>query len=355
MRILIVNTIPFNLNGMSTMIMNYYNHFNKDLFDFDFVVNKHIDSNFEKDIIYNGSRIFVFKNRNKNPIQYIWKLHRVLKIGEYDVIYINGNSATMAFELLATTGLNLKKIVHAHGQTTDHPFLHRFLYPYFIRHYDKAFAASKLAGDWLFKGKKYQIINNGIDPKKFSFNEEKRNKLRNENLINNEKIILQVGSFTKQKNYEFTIEMFAQLIKDEPDYRLWLLGEGPLKEKIKKMVMLLNISDKVLFFEPTIHTSDYYSAADICIFPSSWEPFGIVALEAQAAGLPVILSDRFIREVEVTHNVFFLPINKKIWVDKIKLNYDINRNTDYSYAFEKSGYSITQNAHNLETILESMR
>ncbi|MFT8879263.1 MAG: glycosyltransferase [Oenococcus sp.] len=354
MKILIINTIPFNLNGMSMTIMNYFNHFDHTKFHVDFVVNGLIEEVFSKNIQSHGGKIFLFKSRNRNPINYAFRLHRIIQENHYDLIYIHGNSATMSFELVACVGTGAKTVVHAHGQSTDHPILHKLLYPFFITHYDVAFAASTLSGKWLFGQKKYEVINNGIEPRKFRFDSAKRERLRwQQSLDTSTKVILQVGSFTEQKNHSFAITLFNELLHQNSNYRLWFLGEGPLKQSCIDRAKDLGISDKIKFFPPTVNTSDYYSAADLCIFPSKWEPFGIVALEAQAADLPVLLSDKFVKNVKLTENVHFLPLKVTKWVDKIQSLKTVVRGGHLTN-FQEHGYDINQNALDLQVRFEEI-
>lgn len=346
MKILMINTIEFNRNGMSTMIMNYYKHFDHDEVKVDFLVNKLIDSDFEKTIKQNGDNIFWYKNRNRYPLSYIKFLKSLAMKNRYDIVYVHGNSATMAVEEFALRAADTKIIIHAHGQTTDHPLLNFLLHPYFNKHYSAAFAASEDAGEFLFRKKPFTIINNGIDGEEFKFNEKKRKLLRRKYNVENSRVILQVGGFTKQKNHDFTINVIERLIHKDKSIKLILAGQGPLEQEIKNKVSILNLSKYVIFLGETSNIDELYSAADVLLFPSLWEPFGIVALEGQMAGLPVLVSDRFTEAVKVTNNIDYLPLDVDLWVDMIS-NITTDRklsDEDFLLSLKGFGYDIVDNA-----------
>ncbi|SYW05550.1 Glycosyl transferase group 1 [Oenococcus oeni] len=354
-KILVVNTNLFRFNGISTTIANYYKHIDHKKFAIDIVANEQIEDFFKKQFTSSGSNVYLLKSRNHSPFKYEFELHKIIKKGHYDILYVNGNSSTMSLELMAAIGTKVRKIVHAHASTTDHIILNKFLYFYFINNYDFAFAASKNSGRWLFKDKKFTIIKNGIDPTDFKFNLEDRNYLRKKLRINNNDfVLLQVGAFTEQKNYDFTIKLFSELLKIKKHFQLLLIGEGYLKERIKKKAMELGIYEKIKFMPTSDEICKFYSAADLCLFPSKWEPFGIVSLEAQASGLPVFMSDKFIKDVKVTKNASFIPLKLNLWIDKIISQPKLSRNFDYSIEIKKSGYDIHDNVLELEKLFNRM-
>lgn len=358
MKILIINTIEFNRNGMSTMIMNYYKNFDHKKISVDFLVNKKIDDEYKKIIEQNNDQIFVFENRNRAPLSYIKMLKNLASKNKYDIVYVHGNSATMAAEEFALQKTDSKIIVHAHGETTDHPLLHKMLYPYFIKHYTDAFAASEGAGRFLFKDKPFKVIKNGIDGNEFIFNQQLREEFRKKWHIQNSKVILQVGAFTPQKNHQFTIDIFKKLIEIEPDFKLLLAGDGPLKSEIESMVKDLHLENNVIFLGEVSNLAKIYSAADYLIFPSAWEPFGIVALEGQMSGLPVFVSDAFSKSVAVTQNITFLPLKESEWVKALSNSSGrdgiVTTDKKLINSLKTKGYDIRENACELTQLFDNI-
>ncbi len=202
---------------------------------------------------------------------------------------------------------------------------------------DYNFACSKEAGISVFGNKlmdagSVRIIPNAIDIKHFAYNEEKRNKIREELGVSNALVIGHVGSFRYAKNHEFLLNVFAQVCRllDNDDLnqysilhgmrvRLLMLGNGPLMEEMKKLADTLHIYDRCIFAGNKSNASDYYQAMDYFCFPSRYEGLPGSVIEAQAAGLQCLVSDSVTPEVNVTELVSMRSINSepRDWARKI--------------------------------------
>lgn len=187
---------------------------------------------------------------------------------------------------------------------------------------DYCFACSYLAGEDVF-GKeavtagKVKIIHNAIDTEKFTYDSEKRARVREELGLVKKLTVGHVGRFNYQKNHPFLIEIFASLCEIRPDAVLLLLGEGPDKEKIREQCKKLGIEEKVRFLGNQKHPEDYYQAMDLFVLPSFFEGLPGVLVEAQASGLRCFVSDTITREAAATELVTYLSIEKpaKEWAE----------------------------------------
>jgi glycosyltransferase involved in cell wall biosynthesis len=103
-----------------------------------------------------------------------------------------------------------------------------------------------------------------------------------------ELLVLHVGRFHRQKAQDLLLEAFAEARIEDPRLRLCLVGEGPELPEARALAQQLNLEDAVMFTGALEDTSPMYAAADMFVFPSRWEAFGIALLEAMAAGLPVV-------------------------------------------------------------------
>jgi glycosyltransferase EpsF len=101
-------------------------------------------------------------------------------------------------------------------------------------------------------------------------------------------VCLHVGSFFEQKNHAGVIHVFERVVRDVPDAHLVLVGDGPLRKSIEMMIRDRGLEDRVLLLGLRDDVSAMMSHSDIFIFPSLHEGFPLVALEASAAGLPVV-------------------------------------------------------------------
>jgi glycogen(starch) synthase len=139
---------------------------------------------------------------------------------------------------------------------------------------------------------KIRIIPNGVDINKLQGYERDYNFRRNY-AADNEKIICFVGRLVHEKGAHILVDAIPKVIQHYHDAKFVIVGKGPQFDYLQKKVSHMNISQKVYF---TGYISDeclnrLYKCMDIAVFPSLYEPFGIVALEGMAAKVPVIVSD----------------------------------------------------------------
>ena len=135
------------------------------------------------------------------------------------------------------------------------------------------------------------ILPTGIDLKIFKKSEKNRLALRKKlNISSKTKILISVSRIGKEKNQEFLLKAFAEILKNKDDVLFLMVGGGPFLEKLKKIAQNLKVSNRVIFTGrvPSKEVPSYYSASDIFVFASLTDTQGIVILEALSCGLPVV-------------------------------------------------------------------
>jgi glycosyltransferase involved in cell wall biosynthesis len=141
---------------------------------------------------------------------------------------------------------------------------------------------------------KIDIIFNGVDAKKFAFawTEEERVAHRAKLALPEEKIVMYVGRFVREKGIQVLLNSASAVLAQEPNTKFLIVGGGN-REKFEKFIQWAGLQNKVLFtgFMANRSLHQLYRCADVAVFPSLYEPFGIVALEGMAAGAPVVASD----------------------------------------------------------------
>ncbi len=342
--------------GVEACIMNYYKHIDKTKIQFDFFVDNTSKIINKDEIIKMGGKIIIVP-----PYKKIFKFIIFLKkeLKNYDIVHSNINALSV-FPLYAAKKAKVKiRIAHSHSTTNKKEF-RRNLVKNFLRLFSKKyatnyFACSKEAGEWLF-GKKtlnkgeITIVNNAIDIEKFKFNNEVRDELRKEYNISNEIIIGNIGRFVWQKNQLFLLDVFSQYTKQNPNSYLLLIGDGPLYGDLIKKARNLNIIEKIIFAGTDKEVSKFYSMMDIFVFPSLYEGFGMVMLEAQASGLACIASNGVPKIVKNLDSTIFLDLinDAKFWADEL---YKVNLNSDRNLLYVKNSlYDIKKEAIKLEQI-----
>lgn len=354
-KILIINTSSFGLNGISSVIMNYYLAMNKENLEFCFIVNREIDNKFKELIENNNSRIYIL-NRNKKTASYFKSLYRIIQKEKFDFVHVHGNSSTMILETLAAKKAGIKRIaVHSHSTKCTHEFIHKSLSPFFSKTYNYAFACGKEAGKWLFGNKEFTILKNGIDLQKFSFNEKIRNAIRKEYGLDNCFVIGNVAVFNSSKNHLFLLEFFSVFSREIKNARLMLIGDGKLRKQIEDKIISLNIKEKVLLLGKKDNVFEYLNAMDVFVLPSLYEGFPVTLVEAQANGLPSIVTNNIDSNVRLSEEIEFCDISSvNKWVSLLK-NYQFLHSKNRNDLSEKNKKQITKSGFNISDSAEVLR
>ena len=192
---------------------------------------------------------------------------------------------------------------------------------YLIDHYGLRIIAlhEKMAEeiDEMFDVDNTAVIRNGINFEKFRNISKSKEEIRKELDINDSTYVIgQIGRFAYQKNAEFTIEVFANLLKQKEDALLLLIGRGKDEKMLRQLVSDKGIDDKVRFLIARDDIPELLKAMDVFILPSRFEGLGIVLIEAQVAGLPCVVSDNIPEEAYQSKNIHVLSLNddKDEWV-----------------------------------------
>ena len=251
------------------------------------------------------------------------------------------------------------RIAHAHGSGLGDGFaakiktvLSRLGTSLWLKEATKLIACSEPAGKFLFRGKEFTVIPNGISAERFAFSEEKRERIRSELKLDDSTVIGHIGRFSSEKNHEFLLKVFAKTKKLIPDSKLLLLGEGELFEDMRSLARELRIEDSVIFIGAVPHPEDHLCAMDVFMLPSVFEGFGIAAVEAQASGLPTILSDGIPRSVAISDHAAFLPLDSEDrWAEQAVAF--ANRKAERhgaEKAVAEHGFSITDTARKIVSL-----
>lgn len=352
-KVLVINTIGLNYEGITSVIFNYSSHLSLNKIQLEFVVYENTSSEIKNRFKKIG-KIHILPHRKKYFCRYIKGLQTLLK-QNYDVIHIHGNSGTMAAEVLCAKLSGISKIlIHSHNTACSHKILHTFLKRPMMQLATDYIACSDKAGKWLFGNKKYTVLNNAINIDAFMYNEKVRNQVRNELGLDDEFLIGHIGHFTEQKNHTFLIDIFSEYQKLDSTAKLLLVSDGPGFDKIKCKVNALRLSESVIFAGRRNDPQRLYQAMDLFILPSLWEGLPVVALEAQASALPVLLSDVITSEAKCTSRTFYVSLSSgaKTWADKIYTlkNRNYKRTMDVEQEIRSHGFDIKYEAKTLESI-----
>lgn len=203
------------------------------------------------------------------------------------------------------------------------------------------------------KNKSFQIIHNAIDIKKYAYN-KKRGQIRKKFKLDNKFIIGHVGSFNYQKNHEFLIDIFNNVVKMQPDSMLLLIGgdggNSATMDSIKEKVDELGLTDKVLFLGMRNDVPDLMQGMDCFVFPSRYEGLPLVGIEAQASGLNCFFSSTITKELGITTLAHYITLefSPKQWAEIIisVCKNKIRKNMEKEIS--SSGYDIQHEIRKIE-------
>lgn len=351
-----------NRGGAETMIMNLYRHIDRAKIQFDFIVHTQDKCAFDEEIEQLGGRIFrVPRYVGKNHFAYTkaWK-EFFNNNPNYKIVHGHVRS-TAAIYLSLAKRAKMITICHSHATSSrgniQKRIVKRFMqYPIrFISDY--FFACSNEAAIWLFgksiiNNDNYHLLKNAIDLNLFSYNYRTRMEIREKLGLNGDFLIGHVGSFTKEKNHDFLIDVFYEISRRVSNSKLLLIGDGDLVNLIKIKIEKLKINDRLIIIQKSDRVFDYYMAMDLFIFPSLHEGLGIALVEAQSSGLECYASlNRVPFEAKVTENVEYLPIElgPEEWAEYIisKFKWENIRESKY-IELKSKGYDINDTSKWLE-------
>lgn len=340
--------------GLETMLMNYYRNIDRTKIQFDFLTHRPYRSDYDDEIESLGGKIYYAPRLypQNYPAYFRWMRKFFKEHPEYKIVH--SHIDTMSYlPLLAAKKAGVPiRIAHSHNTSLDRDF--KYLLKQYFRLKINSVCTHRLAcgeeaGKFLFGNRSFKVIPNAIDAEKFYFNEELRNKKREELGIKGEFVVGHVGRLSYQKNHKFLIEIFKELLKKEPESLLLLVGVGEKEEELRNQVKNLGINDKVRFLGNRSDVNELYQAMDVFVMPSFFEGIPVVGVEAQFAGLPCIFSDKVPEEVKFSSKTNFISLNSSVvdWVTSIKEKMQMDRfmsnfdlcNNDYNI---KSAHSILE-------------
>ena len=344
--------------GAETMVMNYYRHIDRTKVQFDFLVHREQRGAYDDEIETLGGRIYrlcpIYPQnfaRYKRDLRGFFQAHP-----EYKIIHSHMSElGYFAFREAEQQGVPVR-ICHAHN--APHGFDAKMIVRTYFKkrmmpHLTHLFMCGEESGKWLYGEKnksRFIMLNNAIDAASYTYDLSKREELRRQLGLADELVIGHVGRFNPQKNHPFLMDIFAALLKKESNAVLLLVGGGEGMSKMQEKVQELGIAEHVRFLGVRSDVADLMQAMDIFVLPSLYEGLPVTMVEAQAAGLPCIISDKVPPECILTDglvDVMPLSASPETWAEKILAKRAIPR-TDRRAEIAAHGFDITTEAVKLQ-------
>lgn len=347
--------------GAETLLMNIYRNLDREKIQFDFITHTTHKGDFNNEIISLGGNIFQVPSLGEiGPVRYLNQLKKIMTANNYIAIHCHTDFQGGFPALAAKISGIEKRICHSHsnswpkGKSIKARLTLIALQTLIKLTTTNYCSCSTEAAEFLFGRKKVNqgkvnILKNGIDIDEFMKINNCRDSVIKELCLQKDvKIIGHVGRFSESKNHQFILLVLKKVLVHDPSFVALLVGDGPLKRQIEKDAERLGILKSIKFLGVRDDVPRLMKAFDVFIFPSLFEGFGIVALEAQCAGTPCVVSDAVPKATDMGLNLISyksLDEDLNIWSQEI-VNATLVKTPENKLICNniiKNGFSIQEN------------
>ena len=364
-KVLILDTV-MDRGGAETMTMNYFRNMDRSRVTYDFLVHRDYKAEYEDEIESLGGKIYrICPPYPQNYFKYRKEIRKIFKEHpEYKIIHSNMAYLGLFAYMEAQKQKTPIVICHSHCAGGDEytkisvkNIIRNFYKKLNLRYITHKFACGKEAAKWIFgKNNIFDVVymRNAIDAEKYRYNPETEAEVRREFNLEGKFVVGHVGRFFEPKNHPFIIEMFTEIAKKDDDAVLMLVGGGETDDLVlnqtKARVKELGLEDRVVFTGVRSDVNRLIQCFDVFILPSLCEGFPVVMVEAQAAGLKCIISDKVSPECDITNTVDILALESgaKEWAERILSYKNSYEKKDMYQAIIDANYDIKANAKWLE-------
>lgn len=316
------------MGGSQSFVMNLYKAIDRSKVQFDFIVDHPDRMDLEGEVRALGGKIYtmpMLKANNLHKVIRAWNDFFV-KHPEYKVLHSHVRSYASIYIPIAHKH-GLTTIIHSHSTSNGSgpSSLIKAILQYPLRYQaDFYMACSRQSGEWLFgkkviHSKNFFVVPNAIDIKRYAPDDTIRKDIRSSLGIGDEVVLGNVGRLHEAKNQNFLIDIFNEYHKKNLRSKLVIVGDGPLRANLERKIVELKLENSIILTGARNDVPNLMQAFDIFLFPSNWEGLPVTVVEAQAGGLPCLISNRVTKEVALTPLVKYISIDNGVepWIAEI--------------------------------------
>lgn len=343
---ILISGIGTGRGGVASVVLNTLKCLDREKFDA--VILLTYDSAVEEDVYALSYSIVKITPFGKDKRKYAAELDELLKRERFDYVWIN-NTSKVDVEIFKIAKRNgVRTIAHSHGECVEGSFFRKltfwvielFTTRIFYKNLDIALACSESSARYFYskkyrKSHKVNVLCNSIETAKFVYDSNLRKELRENIGAKDEDILLAaVGRITEVKNPLFMIDVLALLPEQ---YKIVYVGKGELQDAIAEKAEISDIKDRVIFLGMRSDVPQLLNAMDVFVLPSFHEGFPVSAIEAQANGLPCVISSKVTSECVLTDICFREDLDAAVWAERI-LQLPKNDRQEYAETIKEKGF-----------------
>ena len=280
------------------------------------------------ELVSQGCTVYSFEPISSvGIVRYVRNAYRIIVEGEYDIVHSHVGMVSCFIFIAALLAKRRIRILHAHGikyNRDDGRIISAAIYLF-----GKRIAREKAI-----------IINNGIDLQRFKYKEKKPGKPQ---------VIGYISRFEESKNHIFLLKVLSLLLEHGKMVELLLVGDGDTK-RIKDTAEKMHVDPFVRILPAQKSVEECYYAMDLFAFPSLYEGLGIVAIEAQACGVPTIVSPGVPDEVLISTLARKIELDVDRWVIEIEHMLEHPESKDVHEEIVRSGFDIDECTNKLMSV-----
>lgn len=343
-----------DIGGISNVILSYYRNIDRSKFQFDFVIPPSEIGPNGKALEELGGTFYTLPKKSEDLKGFVRGLRKLIKQNHYDVVHAHHHDTSYVALFAAMTCGVKCRVAQSHsymveGQTIKSRLRRAVAVLLNDLSSTLRFACTNEAADYLF-GRRLKrlfpvtILPNGCEPDTFMFSEGGRSMARTELKIGNNEIVFGiVARMSPEKNHKFLIDVLPEVLKIREEAKLLIVGGGPLREELEEYAREKGVSENVIFAGRRPDLLNMLCAMDVFTLPSFYEGSPVSAVEAFATGLPVVLSSRITKDLQVLKNVAYVDINNDHdkWAKTIVDLASKGRNTDAITMVNEHGFNVS--------------
>lgn len=302
-----------------------------------------------------GVQFWELSGNTRNVSRNIKLFHRLMEQQKYDVMHLNIYQAlSMCYAAEAKKAGIPVRIIHSHNTALRKSagrslklMIHIMAKQCMVENGTRFLACSSDAAQFMFPQKitdngAFFVVPNGIETERFRFDWQKRERFREQWGLQGKLVVGNIGRLCCQKNQNFLLDVFRELCSFRPESKLLLVGSGDDEQMLRNKAAQLGIEENVLFYGTTASPEEALWAMDAFAFPSLFEGLGIVAIEAQAAGLPVFCSEAIPKEAYVTEQIHQVSLGKgaEVWAKQISTCKPMQDRAEAVLKVRQAGFDI---------------